>query len=113
MYAQIIKTDTFQCMYDPKVTQNAGDLVSTEDCRIQPHVIARELPVRAPFIEVWRALLVLCATDDTTSWSCARQTIYTTGATIDGFGPWVGNRARETPIRSILAIVTGAFSSLI
>ena len=57
---------------------------------------------------------MLCATDDTTSWSFARQTIYTTGATIYGIGPWVGSRARETPIRSISAIVThletGAFS---
>ena len=71
------------------VTQNAGDLVSPEDWGIQPHMIARERPVRAPFIEVLRALLVQCATDDTTSWSFARQTIYTTGATIDGIGPWV------------------------
>ena len=35
-----------------------------------------------------------------TSRSFARQTIYTTGATIDGIGPWVGNRARDTPNRS-------------
>ena len=62
-------------------------------------------PSTRSITEMSRVLLVLCATEDTTSWSFARQTI-SQEYLLDGIGPWVGNRARETPNRSSSAIVT-------